>query len=513
MQTVQKYHVHDFTLNSDTEHDNPFAVTVNASLEHTSGARTELVGFYDGDGTWKVRFSPSLEGTWQGRTMSGDPALDGVSLEAIQCIPNLNEQVHGTVGIDRDQPQRLAWSDGTPLVALGFECDWLFSYHQADPERCYRHIDLIADRGFNYVMTNLYAHTGFTIRKRDDGQPIDPAYVFAPPAMYLFEGTNDEPDHGRMNVDFFRDFDALMQHMHGKGIVAHLMIQVQNKKVQWPARRSPEDERFWRYVVARYQAFGNLVWDISKEAYNLDRETGSHAYTVDRMDLIRRQDAYGHLVTAHDTARRSAGTLSEADAAADLYSDQIHLGEVDSYNREAIRCLRLLNKPYMNNEFGYELGVDDLLTYGPVPTTAPWQDMLKWTWAIYLAGAYPCYYYNNTSWDSIKFEPESPGWVRYRCLIDLLVSLPFNRMQADNELVARGMCLAELGKAYLVYLPDGGDVVVDLSAASGTVACEWMEILTGERREAETEADGFATEIANPFDDPSQPVVLAIRMA
>jgi hypothetical protein len=86
-------------------------------------------------------------------------------------------------------------------------------------------------------------------------------------------------------------------------------------------------------------------------------------------------------------------------------------------------------------------------------------------------------------------------------------------MQADNDLAEGGMCLAEPGKAYLVYLPDGGDTVVDLSAASGTMACEWMEIYTGVRMTAEVEAGSFVTEIANPFDDPSQPVVLAIRGA
>ena len=48
---------------------------------------------------------------------------------------------------------------------------------------------------------------------------------------------------------------------------------------------------FWRYVVARYQAYGNVVWDIGKESCNLLKETGSHEYTVDRIRYIRAADS------------------------------------------------------------------------------------------------------------------------------------------------------------------------------------------------------------------------------
>ncbi len=39
-----------------------------------------------------------------------------------------------------------------------------------------------------------------------------------------------------------------------------------NKKVSWPEARSAEDNRHFDYVIKRYQAFSNIVWDISKEA-------------------------------------------------------------------------------------------------------------------------------------------------------------------------------------------------------------------------------------------------------
>ena len=341
--------------------------------------------------------------------------------------------------------------------------------------------------------------------------------------MYVFGGTNEEPDHSRLNPDFFRDYDALMRLLHERGIVAHIMIQVQNKKVNWPERRSTEDDLYWSYVVARYQAFGNVVWDIGKECYNLFKETGGHDYTLDRIALVRRCDAYGHLVTAHDPAGNSAGTICEVDEACDFVSDQIHVGDCAVYNREAIAKQRTLPRPYLNIEYGYEEGAEQLKTYRS-RTTTEWQSVLKWTWSIYAAGAYACYYYSNTAWDLVKFDPEPEGWVRYAYLARLLASLPFNEMTPANEMVDRGFCLAKAGCDYLVFLPDGGDVELDLSDVPGhtgvrsevswddvRVAVFWLDIFTGEEIDQEITPEGFRTSLENPLAQRGNPCALRVN--
>ncbi len=517
MLEVQQYAVCDFELHADAGDENPFAVEVTATFIHELGEVIEnLPGFFDGD-KWVVRFSPTTKGAWTGRSRSDHADLDGAEWH-LQCVTNENGDVRGLLGIDPEYPQRFAWSDGTPFLYLGFECDWLFSYHQADAERCYRHIDLVASRGFNCFVTNLYAHTGFGTRENDDTRPVLPEYIFVPPKLYLFEGNNDAPDHERLNINFFRDFDILMRHLHQKGIAVHLMLQVQNKQVNWPERRSGADDRFWRYVVARYQAYGNVIWDVGKESKNLKRQTGGHEYVLERMDIIRKADVYRHLLTVHDVEARDAGALSEPDRQSDFVTDQVHLANAARYNREVIRRMRNAGTPYVNVEYGYELADEQLKTYRG-RTTAGWDDVLKWTWAIYAAGAYPCYYYDNTLWDLIKFEPEPKSWMRYRELRDFLEALPFNQMAADNEYVERGFCLALAGKAYLISLPEGGDTCIDLSdVRDGTqISVEWMAILTGERsgvqRKKPSAWRGFNTDLANPFDDKSQPCVARVGVA
>ena len=267
--------------------------------------------------------------------------------------------------------------------------------------------------------------------------------------------------------------------------------------------------------LRRYQAFGNVIWDVGKESKNLFREMGDHDYVLERMDIIRKADAYGHLLTVHDVEMRNAGTLSEPDRQSDFVTDQVHLSDAARYNREAIRRMRNSGTPYVNVEYGYELAEEQLKTYRG-RTTAEWDDILKWTWAIYAAGAYPCYYYDNTSWDLIKFEPVPESWMRYRELRDFLEGLPFNQMVGDNEYVERGLCLALAGTAYLVYLPEGGDTRIDLSdVGEGTpIAVDWMAILTGERSSGEMEKSdfwgGFNTDLINPFEDKDQPCVVGL---
>jgi hypothetical protein len=44
-----------------------------------------------------------------------------------------------------------------------------------------------------------------------------------------------------------------------------------------------------------------------------------------------------------------------------------------------------------------------------------------------------------------------------------------------NDLASTGYCLADPGREYLVYLPEGGVVTVDLAAVPGKVTVEWFD--------------------------------------
>ncbi|MBM4046888.1 MAG: hypothetical protein FJ279_17425, partial [Planctomycetes bacterium] len=61
-------------------------------------------------------------------------------------------------------------------------------------------------------------------------------------------------------------------------------------------------------------------------------------------------------------------------------------------------------------------------------------------------------------------------------------------------------CLANPGREYLVYLPEGGEVTVDLTAASGTLTVEWFNLGSGTAVDGGTATGGAKRAFHAPFD-------------
>ena len=60
-------------------------------------------------------------------------------------------------------------------------------------------------------------------------------------------------------------------------------------------------------------------------------------------------------------------------------------------------------------------------------------------------------------------------------------SLDMARLVPAGDLASTGYCLADVkrGTQYVVYLPRGGDVTVDLSASPATMSAQWVDPDTG----------------------------------
>ncbi len=68
-----------------------------------------------------------------------------------------------------------------------------------------------------------------------------------------------------------------------------------------------------------------------------------------------------------------------------------------------------------------------------------------------------------------------------------------------DELASSGFCLADPGREYLAYLPQGGEVTVDLSAASGFLQTEWLHPVQGTTVRAEPTAGGGRRTLLSPW--------------
>jgi len=114
----------------------------------------------------------------------------------------------------------------------------------------------------------------------------------------------------------------------------------------------------------------------------------------------------------------------------------------------------------------------------------------EWVWKSFLRGLNPVFMdiYDGRSGFEIEqsMRPNRRQWVDLR--INLGYTLAYAkrlRLQAmipRGDLASSGYCLASpsaLDAEYLVFLPNGANVVVDLSASPGVLKVEWMEVATG----------------------------------
>jgi hypothetical protein len=97
----------------------------------------------------------------------------------------------------------------------------------------------------------------------------------------------------------------------------------------------------------------------------------------------------------------------------------------------------------------------------------------KWVWKSFVRGLNPIFM------DSI----EEPRWGPVRRAMGqtrtLAKRMNLVAMVPRGDLASSRYCLANPGKEYLVYLPYGGTGTVDLSAAAGKLAVEWIRPIEG----------------------------------
>ena len=249
-QIKPRWQPHDFVFQAQAREGNPFTVPFAARVTRPDGSEFTTQGFFDGGGAWKIRISPDAEGPWRLVTQSTVKDLDGKTAEFV-CGANPNPQIHGALKVDKAHPHHFVYEDGARCFPMGYECDWLWALDTNDPtlKTINSFIDKLAASGFNFIILNTYAHDcGW--RKGRTG-PDD----YGPPPLYAWAGTNERPDHTRFNLAYWQHYDRVIEALYRRGITAHILIKVYNKQVKWPAIGSPEDDQFFRWVIARYAAY------------------------------------------------------------------------------------------------------------------------------------------------------------------------------------------------------------------------------------------------------------------
>jgi beta-mannosidase len=491
---VPRWQPYDVAFHADNTPEEPFLIPFSAEVTGPGGVTLTAPGFYDGDGMWKVRVSPTVEGDWSLVTQSDLPSLNGRHA-AFTCVVNPNRLIHGGLRVDPEHPRHFVFEDGARFFLMGYECDWLWALDAGDPglKVVNRFLDKLAAHGFNYVLLNAYAHdTGWRKGKTADDD-------YGPPPMYAWEGSNDQPDHSRLNLAYWRHYDRIIDALYQRGMIAHIMIKVYNKMVRWPAKGSAEDDLLFRWLIARYAAYPNVHWDFSKESNN-EKDLD---YKLDRIRFIRDHDPYHRPITTHtDSQTFNAGSYNKV---LDYRSDQTH----SKWHATILDHQKQNPWPVLNVEFGYEHGPEgpNDMTYRVAQSS---EEVCRRAWEVYMAGGYGAYYYTYTAWDVIRPEDTPPGYAYFKNLRDFFEGTAFWALEPSDELASVGYCLANRGREYVVFQNKAQVFSLTLDGLAGPATARWFNPFTGEYENAGI-LTGGTVQLTPPQTWGTGPVALQVK--
>jgi hypothetical protein len=484
---AQQWQVHDLVFKGKSGAiDNPFESKFGAIYTGPNGEALDVPGFYDGNGKWVSRFSSSTTGRWQFETYATKPELSGLK-GSIVISENTRPLQRGAVQIDPENPQAFVYENGESHFMLAYELDWLYALdygNQNGIPRTEKILDDVAAHGFNHVVMNVYAYdVGWKVA---DNVPEE--YFFGSPDYGIFEGGNESPDFSKLNLSLFQHLDRVFLAMQERGLDAHLMIYVWNKKVNWPDMYSAPDNMYFDYIIDRYQAFTNIIWDISKEA--LDYGRCDIPYLHERIARVRARDAYKRLLTVHDYEYNSR------------HEDKVDFVSIQSWRPNLYSLMlqgrQFHSKPVVNIEHGgYEEGpyVSFLGNYTNAETC------LERTYECVFAGVYGSYYWQNTAWNIVIWDAldenkdfDAPRYAYYKHLAALFKKFNFNEFKpsvpklttndkgGNDNLATNGFGMYDDKGNYLMLIPketERTNVIIP-KPDSGKIKVSWMNPFTGE---------------------------------
>lgn len=279
---VERWGVFELTLPGPKE-GNPF-VEVELSASFSQGSETLTAsGFYDGDGTYRVRFMPPSEGEWTYRTASNRPELSGKTGSLTATKPTRDN--HGPVRV-RDT-YHFAHADGTPYFPVGTTCyAWT---HQGD-KREEETLATLKTAPFNKLRMCVF--------------PKWYAYNRSEPPRYPFVGTPPNRwDFERFEPEFFRHLEKRITQLGEMGIEADLILFHPYDEGHWGFdRMSPTvDDRYLKYVVARLSSYRNVWWSLANEFDFMKEKRDADWERF--VGVVSKADPYRHLLSIHNGTR------------------------------------------------------------------------------------------------------------------------------------------------------------------------------------------------------------------
>ena len=372
---IEKWDFYEISLPGQVT-GNPF-VGVELSAIFKNGEKAyEPEGFYDGDGIYKIRFMPDTEGIWTYRTKSNFDALNGKTGQFECTAPALDN--HGPVRVKNQY--HFAYEDGTPFFLFGTT---IYEWPYQSQGKRQQTIQTLKNSPFNKARFLAVP-------------PWRQEYVKGPNALdcYPFEGTSKENwDFSRFNPAYFQTLEQCVLQLRDIGVESDLILFRPYDNGKWGFdRMDPEtNDRFVRYIVARFAAFRNIWWSLANENSFIDHFTDED---WDRLfQIVQVNDPYQHLRSIHN-----AGRIYDYNKPWVTHVSLQYYMAVRSFGISPM--LRdIYHKPIVHDEINYEGNIRS--RWGQLSG----EEMVYRFWVAYIGGAYA------THGETSSGRPYGDGWV------------------------------------------------------------------------------------------------------
>lgn len=463
MQTVEHYQPLRLTYHC-TDDKHGFDGKLEATFTHESGTRIKIVGFYDGQATYRISFLPTRTGRWD-FALQTDLPLEGEPEGTLEVTSSSRP---GLLRTDPAHPHHFIYESGRRFFPLGNTAYNLLTAFATVPDEAKEFVGYYAERGFNWFRFFLEQVTWGT-----NGAVVWP-----------WGGSPEEPRFDVYNLRTFRLAEQAIKYLGEQGCIAsvillHPMDKPFARLRERPAAKIRIVKDYLRYAVARLACYPNVVWNMANE---WDRGGNFTPEEIEHLGAFLHEiDPYDHLTACHHYPRFEFSNSVWTDMAS-----MQHRGCPHEINQVAI-VNRAFGKPVLNEEYGYE---QDTIS----PPNDP-VNVRRDHWALTMAGCYGTYgdktkgpkvavYFSSVLKDSIGAEvPAYLGNVRR-----IMEETRYWEMSPCNELIQdcvkeQVFCLARPGREYVVYCCVGQDFRLDLCHVYGIsteIEYAWFNPVSGE---------------------------------
>lgn len=496
---VPRFGIFELSLQSSGSYTNPYTeVEASATLRGPCGGSRSIPLFYDGDTTWRLRFSPDTVGLWHYEIRSSEPGLAGRAGQ-FECMPS---HEHGGIQPMVGFPYHFAYQDGTRLWFMG---DTQWRGFATEPEKgmnreaFFHYVDVRSRQSFNYIHVDVMGGAGLLSK-----EPV-------------FLSFADEV----VNPAFFQEVDRRLQYMNARGVTAGLVLAWHRGPVAWDAFPSEAAcQRYARYMVARYSAF-NVVFIVSGEWDQINPWKKPLFHLIG--NEVMACDPHGRMRGIHPCKRWSVAEFATAPWMSfgdyqQLY-EASHREDATSANRRALHYAllgsRIYGKPVVNAEYAYYLRQT-----GPESVNKPHShtrdSFRRATWVLAMAGGYFVTGFGTTyfgGWRDLgPFDVDAPknddAEADIGHLRKLFTSVNWWELEPANYLVNWGggagyaYCLAKTGDTYVVYCEGSQRLTLSLDLedqrAASSCIVQRYDPRSGDYSQVPTEASADGLQLPMP---------------